>query len=184
VARRFRHGLAGAGPFGCRCLIILAVLRFHSRLVEPDGRISRIGLSDGLHRPAHGHARRRALHRPHSSFRDRKPYVGCADLAVNPRPLVTSIACPKSGPFPPPALLGFTGTTSLSATPRQPGLSLAGVRLARKLSPLLGLPVLRRSPCTNMPSPLPRWDRRRVQVAPLLPATAAFPNPLIGRLPH
>ena len=43
--------------------------------------------------------------------------------------LVTSPAHPKSGPFPPPALPGFDGTTSLSVTPRRPGLSLAGVRL-------------------------------------------------------
>jgi hypothetical protein len=35
-----------------------------------------------------------------------------------------------------------------------------------------------------MPSPLPRWDRRRDRVAPRLPATAAFPIPLPGRLPQ
>jgi hypothetical protein len=35
-----------------------------------------------------------------------------------------------------------------------------------------------------MPSPLPRWDRRWDRVAPLKPATAAFPIPLLGRLPH
>jgi hypothetical protein len=44
-------------------------------------------------------------------------------------------------PFPPPALPGFDGTTSLSATPRRPGLSRAGVRLRGILSPL-GFPVL------------------------------------------
>src|SRR5262249_60591755 len=35
-----------------------------------------------------------------------------------------------------------------------------------------------------MPSPFPRWDRRWDRVAPLEPATAAFPIPLLGRLPH
>src|SRR5450755_1613153 len=43
--------------------------------------------------------------------------------------LPTSRPLPKSGPFPPPALLGFNGTTSLSATPHGPDLALAGVRL-------------------------------------------------------
>ena len=43
---------------------------------------------------------------------------------------------------------------------------------------------MRRSPCADMPSPLPRWDRRRDRVAPRKPATAAFPIPLAGRLPH
>jgi hypothetical protein len=36
-----------------------------------------------------------------------------------------------------------------------------------------------------MLSPLPRWDRRRDRIVPLNePATAAFPIPLLGRLPH
>jgi hypothetical protein len=34
------------GPFGCRCLTRRTMLRFHSPLVEPDVRISRIPLSD------------------------------------------------------------------------------------------------------------------------------------------
>ena len=68
--------------------------------------------------------------------------------------------------------------------PTRPGLSLAGVRLAAHRH-RWGLPCCVRSPCTDMPSPLPRWDRRRESVAPLNePATAAFPIPLLGRLPH
>ena len=43
--------------------------------------------------------------------------------------LAASSARPKLGPFPPRALPRFVGTTNLSATPRRPGLSLAGVRL-------------------------------------------------------
>jgi hypothetical protein len=35
-----------SGPFVCRCLISLTMLRFHLPLVKPDGRISRIRLSD------------------------------------------------------------------------------------------------------------------------------------------
>ena len=41
-------------------------------------------------------------------------------LAPLSRPLSPSQAYPKSGPFPPPALPGITGTTSLSATPYGP----------------------------------------------------------------
>ena len=39
-------GLSVADPFGCRCLTSLAVLRFHTPLIEPDVRVSRIRLSD------------------------------------------------------------------------------------------------------------------------------------------
>jgi hypothetical protein len=46
VARWFRLGLSVSGPFGCRCLICVTLLRFHTPLIEPDGRISRIRLSD------------------------------------------------------------------------------------------------------------------------------------------
>src|SRR5262249_53432577 len=35
-----------AGSFVCRCLTSPTVLRFHLPLIEPDGRISRIRLSD------------------------------------------------------------------------------------------------------------------------------------------
>ena len=46
----WRGGVGGAyllaGPFGCRCLTSLAMLRFHIPLIEPDVRVSRIRLSD------------------------------------------------------------------------------------------------------------------------------------------
>ncbi len=61
--RWFRRGLSVADPFVCRCLTSPAVPRFHLPLIEPDVRICRIRLSDGLPRPAHGPVRRRALHR-------------------------------------------------------------------------------------------------------------------------
>src|SRR5205807_6361625 len=57
---------------------------------------------------------------------------GVLDRTVTPRLWVTSTTRPKSGPFPPPALPGFHGTTSLSATPRRPDRSLAGGRLGRR----------------------------------------------------
>ena len=46
VARWFRCGLSVAGPFVCRCLTSPTMLRFHTPLIEPDRRISRIRLSE------------------------------------------------------------------------------------------------------------------------------------------
>ena len=46
MARWFRCSLSVAGPFVCRCLTSCTMLRFHLPLIEPDGRISRIRLSD------------------------------------------------------------------------------------------------------------------------------------------
>lgn len=52
IGRTTRHldaiavGLSVAGPFVCRCLISRTLLRFHTPLVKPDGRFSRIRLSD------------------------------------------------------------------------------------------------------------------------------------------
>ena len=46
MARWFRFGLSVSGSFGCRCLTSLAVLRFHTPLIELDVRISRIQLPD------------------------------------------------------------------------------------------------------------------------------------------
>jgi len=46
----WRGGLGGAyllaGPFVCRCLTSATVFRFHTPLIEPDVRFSRIRLSD------------------------------------------------------------------------------------------------------------------------------------------
>jgi hypothetical protein len=76
--------------------------------------------------------------------------------------LVASTAHPKSGPFPPPALPGFHGTTSLSATPRRPGLALTGFRLGTPSSHRWGFPCCLSIPLARMPSPLPRRDRSSV----------------------
>ena len=46
MARWVRSGLSVPGPFVCRCLIILTVLRFHIPLIEPDMQISRIRLPE------------------------------------------------------------------------------------------------------------------------------------------
>jgi hypothetical protein len=52
VARSVRFGLSVAGPFGCRCLTIRTMLRFHIPLIEPDGPVSGIRLSEKTHATA------------------------------------------------------------------------------------------------------------------------------------
>ena len=42
----FRQSISVVDPFGCRCLISSAMLRFHVPLIKPDMRIYRIRLSD------------------------------------------------------------------------------------------------------------------------------------------
>jgi hypothetical protein len=49
VARWFRCGLSVSGSFVRRCLTSQTILRFHLPLIEPDGRIFRIRLSDKAH---------------------------------------------------------------------------------------------------------------------------------------
>ena len=46
MARWFRCSLSVADPFVCRCLTSCTMLRFHTPLIEPDVRISRIRLSE------------------------------------------------------------------------------------------------------------------------------------------
>ena len=65
----------------------------------------------------------------------------------------------NQGPFPPPALPGFVGTTSLSAIPCGPARSSRTTGWAR--AHRAGLPVLRPVPYVCMPSPVPRQDRQR-----------------------
>jgi hypothetical protein len=62
--------------------------------------------------------------------------------------------------------------------PKRPGLSLTGVRLAHAAA--WGLPRCERSPSANMPSPIPRWDRRRDQFAPR--TLRQRPSPQMGRV--
>ena len=50
MARWVRFGLSVAGPFVCRCLTILTMLRFHIPLIEPDVPVSGIRLSEKVSR--------------------------------------------------------------------------------------------------------------------------------------
>ena len=106
----------------------------------------------------------------------RKASIACRSLLPAP--------FPDQGSFPPPALPGFTGTTTLSATP---GGRFRASRHHRWPAPLAslpkGLPVLHTTPLSHMPSPLPRRNRW-VPASFASPTAAAFPEIQAGRLPH
>src|SRR6185312_759882 len=97
----------------------------------------------------------------------------------------------NSGPFPPPELPGFGGTTSLSATPVGPACPSRASGRRSRASADRGFPCCRCYPCVDMPLPLPRWDRRvrslvgrPIPAVLLSPTTAAFPVTVAGRLPR
>jgi len=82
--------------------------------------------------------------------------------------LAASGALPKSGPFPPPTLLGFYGTTSLSATPHGPACPSRASGWEIRLPPL-GFPVLRGpSLCRHAVASTPVATREGMKSFPLL----------------
>jgi hypothetical protein len=114
-ARRVEDGRGSLGR--------LATPRFPSPLIKPDVRISRIRLSDRFHREAHDvspvtrgacAAGSSIFASRHSSFGQVRPL----QVFAGQRPITltspSSRAHQKSGPFPPPALPGFIGYTTLS----------------------------------------------------------------------
>ena len=106
----------------------------------------------------------------------RKASIACRSLLPAP--------FPDQGSFPPPALPGFTGTTTLSATPRGRFRASRHHRWpAPPASHPKGLPVLHTTPLSHMPSPLPRRNRW-VPSSFASPTAAAFPEIQAGRLPH
>ena len=149
MARWFRSGLSVSASFVWRCLNSLSVLRFHISLIEPDMRISRIRLSDGHRLQAHATYSVKATSPEGQACSGIAwSFFGGYRLAPLSRPLFPSQAGPKSGPFPPPALPGFTGTTGLSAPPIRLGLALAGCRLVN-LHHRWGFPCCVGSPCIH-----------------------------------
>ena len=97
----------------------------------------------------------------------------------------------NSGPFPPPALPGFAGTTSPSATPDSPACPSRASGRGPRPRAAWGFPCCLGSPlracCRQYPGGTAGSDRSwdgLFQPFPSLPATAAFPGSMAGRLPH
>ena len=159
--------------------------RFLSPLIEPDVRISRIRLSDWLHRMAHGRLSPagvlrgmgfRLCLRPTTELSLKDPDLsGVCRLTPITRSSLSSKAYQKSGTFPPPELPGFSGTMSLSDSrrSRRPVAAFEAATLAAT-----GLP---RCPdhLPNVPCPLPRWTER--VLVSILPR-CAWPSPYFRRV--
>ncbi len=124
----------------------LIMLRFHTPLIEPDRRISRIRLSDKACS---------ILIFPHRRER-RLVHVAVVIASGTSKPLVEFIGSRQSPGFPSRPQMGLelrplpsTGVTRRQQYygplrhPRRPGLSLAGVRLRVTRPHRLGFPVLR-----------------------------------------
>ncbi len=66
----------------------------------------------------------------------------------------------NQGPFPPPALPGFPGTTDPSATSSGPACPSRESGWGSRAPTRRGFPCCVQSPFACMPAPLPRWDPR------------------------
>ncbi len=157
------------------------MLRFHLPLIEPDGRISRIRLSDGLHRQAHGRDLRRNLRLAVQSLPGRSGSFVLLGRGQSQSP------CPfrqraRSGA---PLLHRHYPVSTLlraSPPPTRPDLALAGCPL--RFPPLSS--SASRASCAflrYMPSSLPRRNCK-VRLSLASSATLAFPTYPLGRLPH
>jgi len=179
-----------AAPFGWRCLTgpavsLVRVLRAQPltqplpgllvhRPVRPADRSQR-----EVVRPAH----KQAVEFAHL-LRDRRPRTPFQELPGSspisrPSPLP---ALPfNQGPFPPPPLRGFIGTTGLSAARRGPEASLAGLRSAVTRGRRYGLPVFTPAPSFRpAAAPTPAGPRGPGRSQPR--AASAFPEEQAGRL--
>jgi hypothetical protein len=90
---------------------------------------------------------------------------------LSPPRSATLLAAP--GPFPPPALPGFTGTTDLPP-PQTARSDPHGSPVGEHVSPPLGFPVLRRFPYACMLSLLPRRNQLGARIA-LFPSGGSLP---------
>ena len=188
MARWFSMSLSVSDPFGCRCLISSSMLRLHIPLIEPDVRISRIRLSDWFHVVAHTGAPTCIALRRWTPFAtlglllrrnvelslELPDRFGSPQAHANPPPLRSFKSTQKQGPFPPPALTGFSGTIGLSDS--QTGRCLMQRRgsLTR-----LGLPCFAKN-LPHVPFPLPRRTVKSALVDCLL--STQRPSPKFRRV--
>src|SRR5262249_29079270 len=91
----------------------------------------------------------------------------------------------NQGPFPPPGLAGFHGTMGLSDTSDSPTCPSRPSGWESRLPPSEVSRVASDLPVQTCRRHYPGGTTGGVGVAPLTePVTAAFPIPLLGRLPH
>jgi len=108
---------------------------------------------------------------------------GASRLApVSTCPFLLPALLSNRGPFPPPELPGFRGTTGLSATLTGPACPSRESGLARARH-RQGFPCCLCLPLTQMLSPIPR-RRRPVRSSLASRTLAAFPESTAGRPPH
>jgi hypothetical protein len=162
------------------------MLRFHSPLIEPDGRVSRIRLSDGLHRSA-PRTRPTAVPSPTRTALSAtaEPYVGLLDRTVNPLALGRFHSAPEVRPLPSAGVTRFPRYCEPVRHPSAARPAPHGGPVERRCLSPLGSPVLRPvSVCSHAVAITPVGPQSGIGSLPLTPATAAFPVSLPGRLPH
>ena len=145
-------------------------------LIEPDVRISRIRLSEKAHA---------LLHVTPSATSERLLEV-LGPWATLLRPSLLVASAFNQGSFPPPALPGFIGTTSLSVTPVGPACpSRASGWESSACSRHLGLPVLSEvSSCLHAAAYTPAGTQASANRSYARLRLAAFPGNGSGRLLH
>ena len=178
-----------AAPFGWRCLTGPTVLRFQTPLIEPDGRISRIRLSEKASR-----RRPREVTRPPLEADQPPPFAlawsaacslwtlsGVARLIANLPSFAASCARLQPRPLPSAVVSGFVGTTGLSVARRGPEASLAGLRSAVTRGRRCGFPVFTPVPSSrHAAATTPAGPRGPSRSPPR--AASAFPVAQTGRL--
>ena len=118
-----------AGPFGNQLPVSFRQPRFHLPLVEPDRRISRIRLSDGIREAAHETARHRSFTAVPRSFRRSESLIGGHRQHGHSPDSVHFQTAPKVRPLPSADVTRLPRYYEPVRHPTRPGLSLAGVRL-------------------------------------------------------
>jgi len=118
-----------AGPFGNQLPVSFPQPRFHLPLIEPDGRISRIRLSDGIREAAHETARYRSFTAVARSFRGSQSLVGGSRPPGHSPDFSRFQTAPEVRPLPSTGITRLPRYYEPVRHPTRPGLSLAGVRL-------------------------------------------------------
>jgi hypothetical protein len=172
-----------AGPFGCRCPSIFPCSVSTSRSSNRACGFAAPGSPTGISSRPTVPCDDATFTGLDSSFRDRRTVAGLLDRVANPQALGRFHSVPEVRPLPSAGITRLRRYYGPLRLPKWPGLSLAVVRLAHAAT-TWGLPCCVRSPCADMLSPLPRRDRQRDRVAPLVSTTAAFPKCPLGRLPQ